>query len=420
MEKYKTFYPGKYDDEEQRALDMMRKNIEGNIGKPGMGFGGPEKPVTVTEADLLSYANTWDGINPMYCDKAYAEKSSWGGVIAYPGAVNISASYPMMNPVAKSFGDFFYYGVDGGEFRFFRAVRPGDVLTTLTDKQEIVDVTDPDGSPARKFKLIGESSTYDQDGNLVAKLRTVARNSMKRIIDGSPVPSDYDQTFEWKTYDNALTPHITTDEEWETIKAMWDAEKIRGAETLYWEDVNVGDEPTPTCSGPVTVMDLMRFHGKTAMGLPSVRHMMNSNMLMKDHRGMIYNVMARHYFDCHQENSGALFYNITARDLCIRTVTNWMGDDGLVVGFGWQFCNTFRDIFDPNNGRDLLAQVPYMAGRYVDRHGFEGDTVIGKAYVTKKYKDDTGAYVDLVVWGETLDGDIVHAGPATVKLPTKA
>lgn len=419
MAKYKTFYPGVYTDEEQKALDKIRKDIESQKGKPASMMGMPDRPVEVTEMDLISYAKTWDGINPMYCDKKYAEKSSWGGVIAYPGAVEIAADYPMLDDLASVFGDVLYYGVDGGEYKFFRALRPGDTLTTITDHQAVVDVTDPEGGIARKFKLIGESSVYDQKGELVAKISTTARNSMKKIIDGSPVPSDYDQCFEWKTYDNPLTPHITTDEEWEKIRTLWANEKIRGAETLYWEDVKVGDEPAPTCCAPVSVIDLMRFHGKVLMTFPGIRQIIDSGRVMKDPRGMIYTGMARHYFDCHLPNSGGLFFNTTARDLVIRTVTNWMGDDGLVVGYGWQFCNTFDAIFDPNNGRELLAQVPHMAGKYCNRHGYEGDTVIGKAYVTEKYKDDTGAYVKLVCWGETLDGDIVHVGPATVKLPTK-
>lgn len=419
MEKYKIVYPGVYTDEEKKVLDTLNKDIAETIGKPAGMMGMPARPMQVSEMELISYAKTWDGLNPMYCDKAYAEKSIWGGVIAYPGAVNVAAGYPMLDAFSSVFGDILYYGVDGGEYRFFRAIRPNDVLTTITDHQEILDVTDPQGSPARKFKLIGESSVYDQKGDLVAKISTTARNSMKKIIDGSPVPSDYEQCFEWKTYDKPLTPHVTTDAEWETIKTLWAGEKIRGAETLYWEDVNVGDEPTPTCSGPISVMDMMRFHGKMLLTFPSTRQLLNSGRVMKDPRGMIYTGMARHYFDCHQPNSGALFYNTTARDLVIRTVTNWMGDDGLVVGYGWQFCNTFEAIFDPNNGKELLSQVPHMAGKFCNRHGYEGDTVIGKAYVTEKYKDDTGAYVKLVCWGETLNGDIVHVGPATVKLPTK-
>ena len=420
MEKYKIFYPGVYDDQEKQALEKAREEIAGKIGKPAVGMAGPAKPLLVTEEALLSHAQRWDGFNPMYCDKSYAEKSCWGGVIAYPGAVNVSAAYPMLNPYADAFGDFFYYGVDGGMFEFFREIRPGDVLKTITTHQDIVDVTDEGGSPARKFLLIGEAEVYDQNDKLVAKLTTTARNSMKKILDGSPAPDLYTQTFEWKTYENPLTPHVTTKEEWERIYAMWDQEKIRGAEPLYWEDVAVGDEPAPTCTGPITVPDMIRYHGQTFMDLPCARKLLRTGMIMEDHYGMKYHTMARHYFDCHQNNSGALFYNTTARDLVLRTVTNWMGDAGLVTKFGWEFCNTFRDIYDPNNGKELLSKVPFMAGKTCNRHGIEGDTVIGKGYVTNKFKDETGAYVELVCWGETLEGDVIQGFPVTVKLPTRA
>ena len=48
--------------------------------------------------------------------------------------------------------------------------------------------------------------------------------------------------------------HHYTEEDWEFISDMWDKEYIRGAVTLYWEDVQVGDHPTPICSGPWTEM----------------------------------------------------------------------------------------------------------------------------------------------------------------------
>lgn len=419
MEKYKTFYPGVYTDEEKRALEQARGDIQKKLGKPAMGMGGLAKPLQVTEEALLTHAQRWDGINPMFCSKTYAENSCWGGVIAYPGAVNVTAAYPMMNPYANAFGDFFYYGVDGGMYEFFREIRPGDVLKTITTNQEIVDITDEGGSLARKFLLIGDAEVYDQNDELVAKLTTTARNSMKKIIDGSPVPDLYAQTFEWKTYENPLTPHVTTEDEWDRIHTLWDQEKIRGAETLYWEDVRIGDEPVATCSGPITVVDMIRFHGRLFLDLPSTRKLLNSGLIMQDHYGMKYHTMARHYFDCHQNQSGALFYNTTARDLVLRTVTNWMGDAGLVVKFGWKFCNTFRDIYQPDNGAEELKKVPSMAGKFCNRHGMEGDTVIGKGYVTDKYQNDSGAYVDLVCWGETLDGDVVQEVPVTVKLPTK-
>lgn len=59
--------------------------------------------------------------------------------------------------------------------------------------------------------------------------------------------------------------HHYTEEDWEFISDLWDKEFIRGADTLYWEDVQVGDHPTPICSGPWTEMDMIKGHGLQIM-----------------------------------------------------------------------------------------------------------------------------------------------------------
>ena len=43
---------------------------------------------------------------------------------------------------------------------------------------------------------------------------------------------------EWSAY---FPPaHYTTDEDWDRIVSIWDKETIRGADTLYWEDAELG------------------------------------------------------------------------------------------------------------------------------------------------------------------------------------
>lgn len=91
---------------------------------------------------------------------------------------------------------------------------------------------------------------------------------MMRITDGY-VPTELEQTYEW--LDNIPPVHVTTQAEWETIRALWRNEKVRGAEPLYWEDVQVGDETVPTCSGPVSDMDMFRLHGDMIRSMPDAR-----------------------------------------------------------------------------------------------------------------------------------------------------
>jgi len=40
-----------------------------------------------------------------------------------------------------------------------------------------------------------------------------------------------------------MARHRYTEEDWASIHEIEDAEVVRGNDTLYWEDVNVGDEP---------------------------------------------------------------------------------------------------------------------------------------------------------------------------------
>jgi hypothetical protein len=72
-------------------------------------------------------------------------------------------------------------------------------------------------------------------------------------------------------------------------------------------------------------------------------------------------------------------------------------------------------------GGEYMDKVPYMKGKGCTEHGGEGDTVIGKGYVTDKYINDRGeGIIDLVCWGETLDeGKIVEVCPASARLPLK-
>jgi len=48
---------------------------------------------------------------------------------------------------------------------------------------------------------------------------------------------------------------------------------------------------------------------------------------------------------------------------------------------------------------------------------FDGDTVVMRGRVIKKYAEEGGHYVDCNVWGEKQDGTVVVEGTATVILP---
>ena len=68
-------------------------------------------------------------------------------------------------------------------------------------------------------------------------------------------PSDLGRTIQARAFEPV---HQYTDADYEKMMDIWKNEYVRGKDTLYWEDVNIGDEPAPICEGP-------RYPGSTPM-----------------------------------------------------------------------------------------------------------------------------------------------------------
>jgi hypothetical protein len=74
-----------------------------------------------------------------------------------------------------------------------------------------------------------------------------------------------------------------------------------------------------------------------------------------------------------------------------HVITNWMGDDGIVVKFDTQ--------------NRAIAPL--------------GDTIFGRGRVIKKYVENNNHLVDVAVWEETIRGYLATTGVATVSLPLR-
>jgi hypothetical protein len=144
------------------------------------------------------------------------------------------------------------------EVVFHKPIYASDTLTSHIVRQDMVDVTPTGGYDARVFRVVGEGEMYNQNGEKVMSISHTALEVFKVFEN----PSDVEK-FEEKVPTNATVrllkdwskvrpAHVYTDEDWETIKGIWSKEYVRGADTLYWEDVSIGDEPAWTCDGPVT------------------------------------------------------------------------------------------------------------------------------------------------------------------------
>lgn len=458
-EKMEKFYPGKYTPEEQAAIDRFCR------GETGAMFGGNGlKPPSTDPWVMQLYARCWDRWNPLFNDPEYAKNTVWGNLPAVPGYVSLEtrSNVPqelgyLIRPDGEAFlGD----GYDHTD-EYFLPVFPGDQLTAKETGWDVIDITPEEGSYKRLMIFICTSEVYNQNNELVARCIRRWPEALMRSLDpeineilASEVPGAEPKKQEKKEPpkggpggpdgDEKKGPppgpmgvggagrhkaHIYTKEDYDKMTEIWKNETIRGKDTLYWEDVNIGDEPTPVCAPPQVGFEIVRT--------------MAAWQIMKDNNGLKEILTGTggdpHFYrfdpktGLYNNDSGhlglgqiAYLYNFHAKVLSSRIITNWCGDDGFVTRLGWRFVNDapkekqFNHFPEGFYRPTELLKVPYMKDRYCNIHGYGDDAFITRGYVYDKYiGEDGGHYVDLICWCEDFDGNIGQEIPATVKLPSR-
>jgi len=414
--KYQIFYPGKYLEWEKDLIEERIAIAKGEIppkrpeGMPGRGA----MPNVAVEYELLKYNRTWDPYNPLFNDKKYAQEAGYPDVPAWPCFKGPMAG--VMLSIPKDIADTFYYANDGTDMQFFTPIFPGDTFTSEVENIFFQELTVP-GSDLRLFRMGSTARMYNQRGELVVRSTGSVREGYRKIVDGSPKPSFSENMSEWVKY---FPPaHYTTDEEWEYIKQLWDKEYIRGKNTLYWEDVKIGDEPAWTCSGPITHMDMIGWYGGNYMPMRD-QIKKGTRTLFRDQYGQYLFETSIHFGGRNIPGARMVFFNDTACKHIVRMVTNYIGDAGFVTRVCWRFKQLFKEMWEDRPGGEILDKVPYMKGKGCTRHGAEGDTVIAKGYVTDKYINERGEHIiDLACWAETLDSEIVQVVAASARLPSR-
>jgi hypothetical protein len=415
--KYQTFQPGEYLDWEKDMIEERMAIVRKGPQKTTAGAA----PAPITEDEIIAANRKVDPYNPLFNDKEYARKAGYPSVPGVPGTQGARGrGGARVPPIPKDFGDQWYYHNDGGDNRIYRHVFAGDTFVSEQESIFFDELTVP-GSDLRHFKLGSSSKIYDaKTGEQVGWQKGNTREAYRKIIDGSPAPSFSDNMAEW--VHDFPSGHYTTDEEYEYIKELWKNEFIRGSQKLYWEDVKVGDVPTPVCSAPYSYHDIAMENGGGASGVLLRNRMDEWSTMYRDKYGIYLPDTALHYGNRNIPGSRMVFFNGTHANHLIRMVTNYIGDAGVVTRKCHRLKAFFKEMQLPGYaGRDELELVPHMKGKECTLHGGEGDTIIARGYVTKKYKNEKGeGIIDIACWAETFDpGRIVGIVGASAKLPLK-
>ena len=369
----------------------------GKVFKPGVGMYPPKQEGLiihevginnrVATKDLIRhYADAIGDTNPLWRSEDYARQTRYGGIIAPPRFIDCIAPPWGMG---MGFPDFGVPGMNplnrGSKVVWFKTVHAGDEFTVHDRFLDIKEVTKKERPMPRLFLFNGERKYVNQREEVIA----IAEGGAI-VVGSGPALKGSDPAF------SGITRHKYTDQELEEIDKAYEAEKRRGIEVLYWEDIREGEEIPPLVKGPLTVMDSVAFFH--AIGYTTAFRVTHMLMKVTPDWGVIdpeTNVRVPaagiHVSDANARAQGVPFavgFSAQLEGNIAHLICNWMGDEGFLKKLDCQS----RRIY-------TLGDMCWLKGK-----------------VVKKYVENKEHLVDLQVSAENQDHAILMPATATVRL----
>ncbi len=217
----------------EEALASLRATI-------GVETGIPQYNHVISEDAARHYALGIGDDNPRWHDNQYAAKTPWGGIVAMP-------TFVMSCGFARSRGLPGVHGLFTGiDLECHKPLKAGLRIEAKTALHELIQ---HQGRYAgREFQQVAVTRYRDGDGELLSSLYSHAfRTERKQGAKGGKYSEIKRQSY--------------TDDDYKRFEAQHASElrNRRGSNTLFFEDVKVGD-PVPTVlKGPLTVTDCIAF-----------------------------------------------------------------------------------------------------------------------------------------------------------------
>jgi acyl dehydratase len=335
--------------------------------------------------------------NPLYWDPNYAQGTRWGAQIAPGSMAQILQSGmlgdPMDPDLAKKTRSLFrgvHVFVAGADKYWYKPIFVDDSLHSYGGTAAVEEK--PSEFAGRSVIRYSRRVSLNQRGDIAF------------VVRGRAIHTERKAAAEKGKY-AAIEPAVYTDEDIARIDAIYAQEKRRGDEPRFWEDVEVGEKMPAYVKGPLTVTELIVFHGG-GYGITTGGYRIGGsrewyknrqrirNFYIKDESG-VPDVSQRVHWNSDWArkigNPMAYDYSVLRESWLHHYLTDWVGDDGWV----------FRQ-YDEVRKFNYMGDVQFIHGE-----------VVGKRHEEDRF------FVDLMVQMTNQRGTVTTICEATVLLPSR-
>ena len=375
------------------AATISVEDLEADARAIGIDFadGAQEFLGTATPEAIRNFAHSYGDDNPLFCEPDYGAATRWDGQIA-PSIMAGIVNAPLRgDPVPPELRGGRYRGIhvfaSAFSWDFYKPMRPGDTIFAFS-----------------RLDSVEERETAFAGRTVFRTQRWVKMNQNAEVLSVHRMLGAYTErkaARDRKT-NVSVEPARYTEDDLTAIDAMYAQERRRGAETRYWEDVEVGEALPPMVKGPFTITDIIRFHAggyhlnDLCTGrLAWANRQRKPRFYIPNEQG-IPDVAQRVHWDPAWAratgNPTSIDYGSMREFWLHHHMTDWIGDDGWVV-----------------SQRVELRKFSYL-----------GDTMFLSGEVVAKREVDGRALVDLELRATSQRDVVTATATATVALPRRA
>jgi acyl dehydratase len=234
------------------SVDLMRRRI--GYPNPTLRTGAIDEPwnLTCTDDAVRRFAICIGDDNPLFTRPDYARATRWGGVIAPPAfekSMGINRN-PAMDPEEARITSKALRGIQlfhsGGENYYYAPIMEG---ATLYRSRYVRAVDDKQSEFSGRSVIVTNGlCLWDQNDRV--------------LVDGVDWFIHAERKKKTETTDKYIRdePAAYSDEDLAEIEEAYDAEYRRGADILWFEDVEIGAAMPRMVKGPLTITDLINLH----------------------------------------------------------------------------------------------------------------------------------------------------------------